>query len=139
MDGRSPDRDRSLRCALHRHRVRERACCYWSCTYLDWNPRGRRTSRPPFVDRNAFQMPRVVNIDLRIAKKFRLYESWNFELFGEAFNLFNHPNATSVGTRIYSIGGSAAAPTLTFDPQFGVVQSSSSTLLGQRQIQIEPD
>ena len=94
------------------------------------------TSRPPFVDRNAFQMPRVVNIDLRIAKKFRLYESWNFELFGEAFNLFNHPNATSVGTRIYSIGGSAAAPTLTFDPQFGVVQSSSSTLLGQRQIQI---
>jgi outer membrane receptor protein involved in Fe transport len=94
------------------------------------------TSRPPFIARNAFQMPRFVDVDLRIAKKFKLYESWNFELFGEAFNLFNHVNATSVGTRIYSIGGTAAAPTLAFDPQFGAVTSSSNSLSAQRQIQI---
>src|SRR5262249_43758343 len=48
------------------------------------------SSRIPDIPRNGFQMPRVVNVDLRIAKKFNLYESWNFELFGEAFNLFNH-------------------------------------------------
>jgi hypothetical protein len=95
------------------------------------------TSRPPFLDRNAFQMPRIVNVDLRIAKKFKLYESMGFELFGEAFNLFNHVNATAVGTRIYSIGTtSTGAPALNFDPQFGVVQASSSSLLAQRQIQI---
>ena len=94
------------------------------------------TSRPPFVARNAFQMPRITNVDLRMAKKFKLHESVGFEVFGEAFNLFNHVNPTSVGTRIYSIGGTAAAPTLTFDPQFGTVTASSSSLLAQRQIQI---
>jgi outer membrane receptor protein involved in Fe transport len=98
------------------------------------------TSRLPSIPRNAFQMPRIVNVDLRIAKKFNLYESWRFELFGEAFNLFNHVNATAVGTRNYSItnAGTLAAPipTLTFDSVFGVVQSSSNSLLAQRQIQI---
>jgi outer membrane receptor protein involved in Fe transport len=98
------------------------------------------TSRLPDLPRNGFQMPRIVNVDLRIAKKFSLYESWKFELFGEAFNLFNHVNATSVGTRNYSItnAGTLAVPipTLTFDPVFGVVQSSSNSLLAQRQIQI---
>jgi len=94
------------------------------------------SGRLPEIARNGFQMPRTVNIDLRLAKKFNLYESWKIELFGEAFNLFNHVNATSVGTRNYSIGGTAAAPTLVADPQFGVVQSSSNSLLAQRQIQI---
>ena len=94
------------------------------------------TSRSLTDARNAFQMPRIADVDLRIAKKFKVFESVNFEVFGEAFNLFNHVNATSVGTHIYSVGGTAAAPTLTFDPQFGVVTSSSSTLLSQRQIQI---
>lgn len=90
------------------------------------------TNRLPSIARNAFQMPRIANVDLRIAKKFKLYEAWNFEVFGEAFNLFNHVNATSVGTHQYTISGS----TLTFDPVFGTVQTSSSTLLAQRQIQI---
>jgi hypothetical protein len=93
-------------------------------------------SRLPQIARNGFQMPRIVNVDLRLAKKFNLYESWKIELFGEAFNLFNHVNATAVGTRNYSIGGTTAAPTLIADPQFGVVQASSSSLLAQRQIQI---
>ena len=94
------------------------------------------SGRLPEIARNGFQMPRTVNVDLRLAKKFSLYESWKLELFGEAFNLFNHVNATSVGTRNFSIGGTAAAPTLVADPQFGVVQSSSNSLLAQRQIQI---
>jgi len=82
-------------------------------------------------------MPRTANVDLRIAKKFKLYESTALELFGEAFNLFNHVNATSVGTRNFSItGANGLQPTLTADPQFGAVTSSSSSLLAQRQIQI---
>ena len=52
------------------------------------------------------------------------------------FTLFNHVNATAVGSRNYSIGGAAAAPTLVADPQFGVVQASSNSLLAQRQIQV---
>lgn len=94
------------------------------------------SGRLPSIPRNSFQMPRIVNIDLRIAKKFPLYESVHFEVFGEAFNLFNHVNATSIGTRIYSTGGTAAAPLLNFDKSFGVVTASSNSLLAQRQIQI---
>jgi len=95
------------------------------------------SSRLPTIARNGFQMPRTANVDLRIAKKFKLYESTALELFGEAFNLFNHVNATSVGTRNFSItGANGLQPTLTADPQFGAVTSSSSSLLAQRQIQI---
>jgi outer membrane receptor protein involved in Fe transport len=94
------------------------------------------TSRLPSIPRNAFQMPRTVNIDLRIAKKFKLYESSSFEVFGEAFNLFNHVNPTSVGTSSYSIGGTPTAPTLTADPNFGRVTASSNNIGAQRQIQI---
>lgn len=94
------------------------------------------TSRLPSIARNGFQMPRIVNVDLRLAKKFNIYESLKLELFGEGFNLFNHVNATAVGTRNYSIGGTAAAPTLVADPQLGVVQASSNSLLAQRQIQV---
>jgi len=96
------------------------------------------TSRLPNVPRNGFEMPRTANVDLRIAKKFNIYESVGLEVFGEAFNLFNHVNVTGVGTRNYSIGGTAAAPTLTFDPQFSV-PTASTTSTGtqtQRQIQI---
>jgi hypothetical protein len=90
------------------------------------------SSRPPWIPRNNFTAPRTVNVDLRIAKKFPIYEKVNFEISGDAFNLFNHVNATSVGTRIYSIGGT----TLTYDPSFGVVTSSTSFFGNERQIQI---
>jgi len=83
-------------------------------------------------------MPRIANVDLRIAKKFNVWESTGLELFGEAFNLFNHVNVTTVGTRNYSMTGTAAAPTLTFDPQFGIPTGSTTSTgtLTQRQIQI---
>ena len=96
------------------------------------------SSRLPDIARNGFQMPRIANVDLRIAKKFAIWESIGLELFGEAFNLFNHVNVTSVGTRNYSISGTAAAPTLTFDPQFAIPTGSTTSTgsLTQRQIQI---
>jgi outer membrane receptor protein involved in Fe transport len=100
------------------------------------------SSRPPWVPRNAFTQPRTASVDLRVAKKFKLYESFNFEVFGEAFNLFNHVNVTSVGppfcngSCLYSAGGTAANPTLTFQSSFGVPTASSNFFTAQRQIQI---
>ncbi len=98
------------------------------------------SGRLPTIPRNAFQMPRIANVDLRIAKKFKFYESIGFEVFGEAFNLFNHVNATSIGTRNYSITNAgtvtAPIPTLTLDTAFSAVTASSNSLLAQRQIQI---
>ena len=50
---------------------------------------------------------------------------------------FGQSKPYKIGT-LQPLSGTAAAPipTLTFDPQFQVVQASSSSLLGQRQIQI---
>ncbi len=94
------------------------------------------SSRPVWLPRNAFQMPRTASVDLRIAKKFPLYERLNLEVFGQSFNLFNHVNTTAVGTRIYSISGTFANPVLNYDTSFGVVQNSSSYFSNPRQIEI---
>ncbi len=94
------------------------------------------SSRPQWISPNAFTQPRIVNVDLRLAKLFQIYESVNFELFGEAFNLFNHFNATSVFTTLYSAGGTATSPTLTFQPSFGAPRTSSNFFIAQRQVQI---
>jgi hypothetical protein len=98
------------------------------------------TNRPPWIPRDAFQMPRTVNVDLEMGKSFQLAESWNFRIFADAFNLFNHVNPTSVNTTLYNSGGctSSTACKLVLNSTFLTPTSTSSTLggPGQRQIQI---
>jgi len=115
------------------------------------------TTRVPFLGANSFQMPRTVNVDLRIAKEFKVWESWRLALSVDAFNLFNHVNVTSVSTQMFSIGianssnalgvpCSTAAPCLVFqDPKvtgsastslFQAATQSSNSLIAQRQIQV---
>jgi carboxypeptidase family protein/TonB-dependent receptor-like protein len=113
------------------------------------------TTRVPFLGANSFQMPRTVNVDLRLAKEFKIHESWNLTLSGDAFNLFNHVNVTGVSTQMFAIQSSktangvtcsASAPCLVFqDPAitgnpstslFQVPTQSSNSLIGQRQIQV---
>jgi outer membrane receptor protein involved in Fe transport len=89
-------------------------------------------NRLPTLERNAFRMPRIAVVDMRIAKRFPIYEALRIELFGEAFNLFNRVNVTSVGTRLYSISGT----NLNIDPLFGTPTASSNFFITQRQIQI---
>jgi hypothetical protein len=90
------------------------------------------TNRPPFLPPNAFQLPRTAVVDLRLEKAFNVREHIKFTLTGDAFNLFNHVNFTSVDTQMYTIAGT----TLSFNPHFGVPTQSSNSLIGQRQIQI---
>ncbi|HEV2386133.1 MAG TPA: TonB-dependent receptor [Candidatus Acidoferrales bacterium] len=97
---------------------------------------GSTSNRPPWIPRNAFEAPRTADVDLEIGKGFTIAERFNFKLFADAFNMFNHVNVTSVDTQIYTAGGTKAAPTLTFRPGFLAPTSSSSTLGAQRQIQI---
>ena len=115
------------------------------------------TTRVPFLGANSFQMPRTVNVDLRIAKEFKIWESWKLTLSGDAFNLFNHVNVTSVSAQMFSIGTSnssnahgvpcsASAPCLVFQAPaitgsastslFQIPTQSSNSLIAQRQIQI---
>jgi hypothetical protein len=77
-------------------------------------------------------MPRTVNVDLRIAKEFKVWESWKLTLSGDAFNLFNHVNVTGVNTQMFSISGA----NLNYQSTFGSTTASSNILTAQRQIQV---
>lgn len=89
------------------------------------------------IGRNTFRMPRTVNMDLRLSKRVRLGDRYSVEALGEAFNLFNHQNVTGVNNTGYFVGGTAAAPTLSFNSPFGTVTNSNSNFAyTSRQIQI---
>ncbi|MDQ3255942.1 MAG: TonB-dependent receptor, partial [Acidobacteriota bacterium] len=59
--------------------------------------------RFPIFGRNSFRFPKTVNVDLRLSRRFRLTETMNIEVLGEAFNLFNRLNVTDRGTRLYTV------------------------------------
>ncbi|HEV2911804.1 MAG TPA: TonB-dependent receptor [Pyrinomonadaceae bacterium] len=93
-------------------------------------------SRPFFLERNTFRRPKQVSVDLRLSKRFNFSETMNIEFLAEAFNLFNHTNVTNVADRLYSVGGTNAAPTLTFDPTFLNPTEAGNTIFRERQIQL---
>jgi hypothetical protein len=89
------------------------------------------------IGRNTFQMKRTIDMDLRLSKKVRFGDHYSAEVLGEAFNLFNHQNVTGVNNTGYIIGGTAAAPTLSYNSSFGSVTNSNSNFAyTSRQIQI---
>jgi hypothetical protein len=55
------------------------------------------------VGRNTYRYPSVINLDVRFAKSTRLTERVSVELIGEAFNVMNHQNATSIQTVGYRV------------------------------------
>jgi hypothetical protein len=59
--------------------------------------------RVPGQLRNLYQQPRINVLDLRISKRVVFREKYRFEFFGEAFNLANHPNVTSVEADAYNV------------------------------------
>jgi len=95
------------------------------------------------IGRNTFQMKRTIDMDLRLSKKVRFGDRYSAEILGEAFNLFNHQNVTSVNNTAYSIGSTTnpatkfVTPTLSFNSPFGSVTNSNSNFAyTSRQIQI---
>lgn len=93
-------------------------------------------SRPFFLERNTFRRPKQISVDLRVSKRFNFSETMNIEFLAEAFNLFNRTNFTNVADRLYSIGGTNAAPTLTFDPTFLTPTEAGNTNFRERQVQL---
>jgi hypothetical protein len=89
------------------------------------------------IGRNTFQTKRTINMDMRLSKRVRFGERYSAEVLGEAFNIFNHQNVTSVNNTGYFVGGTAAAPTLSFNAPFSSVTNSNSNFAySPRQIQI---
>src|SRR5580704_13619525 len=74
------------------------------------NTGGSTGGRPPQFGRNVFIGPGLTNVDFRIMRQFTIRERLHLQALGEAFNLFNHTNFSSVnGTAFnYSALGSGA-------------------------------
>jgi hypothetical protein len=84
-------------------------------------------SRPVGLGRNTLQMPRFINVDVRIVKYIPYGEQRRLDFTAEAFNLLNHPNVVAVN----AFYGSGFAPL----PGFGTV----SNLAAPRQIRFSVD
>jgi hypothetical protein len=89
------------------------------------------SNRVPMVQRNTFDQPNIYNVDLRISRRVKVKEFGSLELLAESFNLFNHVNVVAVNTTAYRMSGTTA----TFDPTFGLANSSNGTLTKERQMQ----
>jgi outer membrane receptor protein involved in Fe transport len=96
------------------------------------------SSRVPFLERDSFRYPGLDNLDLHVSRAFYLSgERVKMELIGESFNILNHVNYTGIVAQMYTLGGTAAAPVLTYFPTFGTLNAASNNnVLSSRQIQI---
>ena len=104
------------------------------------SPVGGRIS---WLPRNAFTLPRLTDVDFRLGRNITLKEKYKFDFSVDAFNLFNSTLVTSVNTSAYSYTrpgtGACAGHTngcLVPISTFGTVTTTSSPLLGPRQLQI---
>ena len=91
----------------------------------------------PQLGRNTFQQKRTIVFDTRLEKEIKVHEGYTLQLIGEGFNLANHQNVTGVNTTGYTIGGTAAASTLTYNTSAGTVTNANSNYVySPRQIQL---
>ncbi len=88
-------------------------------------------SRIPLFERNAFRQPKLVNMDLRISRRFRLREAMNLEVLAEGFNIFNRYQVTGVNAQAYNLSGTTLTPLAAF----GQVTSAGNSIYRERQIQ----
>lgn len=94
-------------------------------------------ARLPLNPRNAYRLPSISNLDLRLSKRFRFTERYNLELLAEGFNVFNRTQifgetnllyTRATGTNTLNFNTSTTAP-------FGNVTAADSTNYRERQIQ----
>jgi hypothetical protein len=100
------------------------------------------------VGRNVYTHPGLTNVDFRIMRQFTFRERIHVQALGEAFNLFNHTNFSSVnGTAFnYSAPNSgvcaavAASTNGCLSPNAAFLAPTGSTstngLYGARQLQV---
>jgi outer membrane receptor protein involved in Fe transport len=96
------------------------------------------TNRLPSIERNAYRLPETANVDLRIGRSFGLPSEHRIEVLADIFNVFNRLNYTSAQNQMYTVGGTAAAPTLTSIATFGSFNNANSNyfVFTPRQIQL---
>ncbi len=106
--------------------------------------------RPPQYGRNIYVGHPLYNTDFRIMREFTIFEKYRLQFLGEAFNLFNHTNITTViGNYSYNFTnvGTGACTTalasgtngcLVPNPTFLTPATTTSVngLYGPRQLQV---
>lgn len=75
---------------------------------------------------NYFQTRDIVD-DLRLQKDFHFKDRYTLELIGQAFNVANHQNQTEVFGTAYNVGGTALAPTLTYQATWGTTEQTNNS------------
>ena len=83
-------------------------------------------------ERNSYTLPNIAVVDFRLSRSFYFddrFGHFRLELLGEAFNLLNHQNITSVNTNAYTVC-SAAPGTPFVDPRVVVGSSNCPTDTG---------
>lgn len=85
----------------------------------------------PLAGRNAFRLPSLINLDLRLSKRFKFNETMALEFLAEGFNVFNRTHVFAVNSTLYNRSGN----TLTYNTSFGQTTGTDSTLYRERQIQ----
>jgi hypothetical protein len=96
------------------------------------------SNRLPQIPRNTYQLPRTADLALRVSRGFTIAGSQKIEAILDVFNLTNRLNYTQVNSTMYTVGGTVAAPTLTYNQTFGTLTNANSNyfVFTPRQIQI---
>jgi hypothetical protein len=90
----------------------------------------------PLAGRNSFRLPSLVNLDIRLSKRFKFRETMSLEFLAEAFNVANRTHVFQVFNTFYTRGTGANVNRLTYEPRFATeVTGTDSTLYRERQIQ----
>src|SRR5262245_44667050 len=74
------------------------------------NASNSTSNRFPGIGRNAFARPGLSNVDLRVAREFRLGESESAEFLVEGFNVLNRVNYATVNATQYVLSGTNLTP-----------------------------
>jgi hypothetical protein len=98
---------------------------------LDQDGNNNFNGRDLKTARNAFVAPRFVNMDLRIAKTFRINERVRAQALFEFFNLFNGGNPAAININ------QNHAPRLAGEPIFGTVAEFLPGREGQFGLRLE--
>jgi hypothetical protein len=96
------------------------------------------SNRLPQIPRNTYQLPRTADLSLRVSRGFDIQGTHRLEAILDVFNLTNRTNYTQVNNTMYTVGGTVAAPTLTYNQTFGTLTNANSNyfVFTPRQIQL---
>ena len=83
------------------------------------------------LGRNSFRQPKIVNVDMRLSRRFNFTDTVNLEFLIEGFNLLNRTHITSVNDTAFDIVGTSLEP----NDAFGTEAATGNSIFTQRQVQ----